>query len=117
VVDDDVALRQLMVHLLRRYGYEVREYSNPLDVSSDPTIDEVTLLVSDVMMPELTGVELARSLGQRYPELAILLVSGTADRDVLEGLGPTVELLAKPFRPSALVDAVHQLLARRALHR
>jgi len=113
VVDDDVALRQLMVHLLRRYGYEVREYSNPLDVSADPTMDEVTLLVSDVMMPELTGVELARSLGQRYPELAILLVSGTADRDVLEGLGPTVELLAKPFRPSELVDAVHQLLARR----
>ncbi len=114
VVDDDVALRQLMVHLLRRYGYEVREYDNPLDVSVDPTMTEVTLVVSDVMMPELTGVELARTLGQRYPELAILLVSGTADARVLDGLGPTVSLLAKPFRPSALVDAVHQLLAQRA---
>jgi len=114
VVDDDVALRQLMVHLLRRYGYEVREYGNPLDVAADPTIGEISLLVSDVMMPELTGVELARSVRHQYPDVAILLVSGTAEREVLEGLGSMVELLAKPFRPSALVDAVHRVLALRA---
>jgi len=117
VVDDDVALRQMMVHLLRRYGYEVREYGNPLDVAADPTIGEVALVVSDVMMPELTGVELARDLGERFPDVALLLVSGTADHDVLDGLKPGVTLLAKPFRPSALVDAVHHQLAQRAARR
>jgi CheY-like chemotaxis protein len=117
VVDDDVALRQMMVHLLRRYGYEVREYGNPLDVASDPTIGDVALVVSEVLMPELTGVELARDLGERFPDVALLLVSGTADHDVLDGLKPGVTLLAKPFRPSALVDAVHHQLAQRAARR
>ena len=77
----------------------------------------MSLVVSDVVMPELTGVELARDLGERFPDVSLLLVSGTADDSVLDGLKPGVALLGKPFRPSALVDAVHHQLAQRAATR
>jgi len=116
VVDDDENLRRLMVQVLSRNGYEVlvaESGERALDVARD--VDgAIDLLVSDVEMAELTGPELATSLQRVNPSLRILLTSGTAEATVLRDLLPgTSAFLAKPFRPSALIDHVHDLLSRR----
>lgn len=116
VADDDDDLRRLMVQVLSRNGYEVlvaKSGEEALEVARefDGAID---LLVSDVKMFELTGPELAATLQRVYPSLRILLTSGTAEATVVRDLRPgSSAFLPKPFRPSALIDQVHDLLSRR----
>jgi signal transduction histidine kinase/CheY-like chemotaxis protein len=113
VVDDDDAVRQLMVQVLRRSGYEVLAFSSGVDALECPLLDQLDLLVSDVVMPELSGPELARRLMVSHPALPILLVSGTATPASLDGLSPLVTLLSKPFRPSLFMDEVNARLSER----
>jgi len=116
VAEDDEDLRRLMVQVLSRNGYRVLTAESgelALDVARgfDGAID---LLVSDVEMSELPGPELAASLQRENPSLRILLTSGSAEATVLRDLLPgTSAFLPKPFRPSALIDHVHDLLSRR----
>jgi PAS domain S-box-containing protein len=116
VAEDDPGLRQLMVRVLSRNGYlvlvaEDGERAVELAHNAGESLD---LLVSDVVMSELSGPELAAELQGRNPRLRILLTSGTADESVLDGLLPgTSAFMAKPFRPSALIDQVYDLLSRR----
>ena len=113
VAEDDEALRRLMVQVLRRNGYRVFEGENgeeALAVIGDMRLDA---LVTDVDMPVINGGELAHILQARQPTLAILIVSGHADESVLADLTPrTSAFLAKPFRPSELVDQLNRLLTR-----
>jgi CheY-like chemotaxis protein len=116
VAEDDAGLRQLMVRVLSRNGYHVLvaasgEEAVELARDAGASLD---LLVSDVVMSELSGPELAKVLQGENAALRVLLTSGTADASVLEGLAPgTSAFMAKPFRPSALIDQVYELLSRR----
>lgn len=116
VAEDDPGLRQLMSRVLTRNGYHVLVATNgeeavELAKTAGASLD---LLVSDVVMSELSGPDLAKELQNRHQSLRVLLTSGTADAKVLEGLLPgTSAFMAKPFRPSALIDNVYDLLSRR----
>jgi two-component system cell cycle sensor histidine kinase/response regulator CckA len=116
VAEDDEDLRRLMVQVLSRNGYQVLaaetgERALEIVENYDGVLD---LLVSDVVMSELSGPELAASLQLANPSLRVLLTSGTAQAAVLKDLLPgTSAFLAKPFPPSALIDQVHALLSRR----
>jgi two-component system cell cycle sensor histidine kinase/response regulator CckA len=116
IVDDDEELRRFMSRILERNGYRVVEADSAeraLQVD-DEFEDTFDLLVSDVVMGEMSGRDLAKSLQSQEPGLAVLLVSGTAKRSILEDLNMGAsDFLAKPFKPSDLVDRVHDLLARR----
>jgi two-component system cell cycle sensor histidine kinase/response regulator CckA len=117
IVDDDEELRRFMSRILERNGYHVSEADSgeaALHVVAgfDGTFD---VLVSDFVMGEMTGGDLASTLQSQYPNLLVLLVSGTANRQILDDLKPgTSDFLAKPFKPSDLVDRVHDLLAHRS---
>ncbi len=114
VAEDDEALRRLMVQVLRRNGYHVLEAASG-EAALHLLDDAVDLLVSDVVMGALSGVDLATRVPVSPSAPAILLVSGTADPSIVEGLGPrTCDFLAKPFRPSQFVERVIGLLVRRA---
>ena len=116
VAEDDAGLRQLMSRVLSRNGYHVLVATNgeeavELANTAGASLD---LLVSDVVMSELSGPDLAKMLQGRNTSLRVLLTSGTADASVLDGLLPgTSAFMAKPFRPSALIDHVYDLLSRR----
>ena len=113
VAEDDEALRRLMVQVLRRNGYRVLEGDNGASALEAARGSVVDALVTDVDMPVMGGVELAVTLQARTPSLAVLVVSGHADASVLADLTPrTGAFLAKPFRPSELVDRLNELLAR-----
>ncbi len=116
IVDDDEELRRFMSRILERNGYRIAEAASAEHAlrvveEFDGAFD---LLVSDVVMGEMSGRDLAKSLQSREPGLAVLLVSGTAKRSIVAELNEgSTDFLAKPFKPSDLVDRVHDLLNRR----
>ena len=113
LVEDERAVRRLLARELSRFGYRVIEAENgevALEIAQREPVD---VLVTDVVMPKMSGDELAVALKARWPDLKIVFMSGHTDRgkvrDVAErGLGP---LLRKPFHPSELIDAVRLGLA------
>lgn len=116
VVDDDDDLRRMMVQVLSRNGYNVVAADSGEEALQriGEMNGDIDLLLSDVVMGEMSGPELAESLQLTSPTLRVLLTSGTADESIIDRLAPgTAAFLAKPFRPSALIDKVHDLLARR----
>jgi two-component system cell cycle sensor histidine kinase/response regulator CckA len=116
LAEDDVDLRRFMSQILSRNGYQVLEADSAerAIVVANEFGGPITLLLSDVVMAEMTGAELASTLQTANPDLRVLLVSGTADDSVVEELSPgSSAFLAKPFRPSQLIDKLHELLGRR----
>jgi CheY-like chemotaxis protein len=119
VVDDDTAIRKLAGLFLNESGYAV------LIASSGPEAIElftehegsIDLLLSDVVMPGMSGLELADQIRKQRPGLPVLLMSGyftDADQGVPLGFG----MLAKPFRPEVLLSRVREeLLTGAKLHR
>jgi PAS domain S-box-containing protein len=115
VAEDDDALRRLMVQILRRHGYTVATAASAEEalVVARSLGDDLDLLVSDVVMGELSGPELAGTLQRERPALKVLLTSGTADKSVTSHLAEgSSSFLSKPFRPTQFIDAVRELLCR-----
>ena len=118
LVEDEPEVRKTMRRLLEHHGYAVIEAENGREalevVEEGGMIPD--LLLSDVIMPEMRGPELARRMRERFPGLAIVLCSGyTGDalRDVdLDALG--AEMIAKPFGAKALFETVERALKERA---
>jgi PAS domain S-box-containing protein len=116
VVEDDEDVRGHTVELLRELGYRVIEaHDGPtaLSVLARP-VQTVHLLITDVVMPSMSGRELADRARELVPGLRILFISGYP-RDVIskEGrLDAGVELLAKPFTFASLSVRVRDLLER-----
>lgn len=115
VVEDDLAVRKSITLLLRRAGYDVIE----LDCT-DPLIDEVDvdLLITDVVMPAKSGLEVARQLHQKIPGLPVLYMSGhDSGERLLRGLARGEELLRKPFRSAELLATVERLAPSSTEHK
>jgi CheY-like chemotaxis protein len=111
LVDDDPSVRHIVEELLDEIGCEVvsaADGDSALSVlKQDP---EVRLLLSDVVMPGMSGVELARKARQLRPELRVLLSTGYAGDhpEVVEG---DWEVLRKPYRAKELTQAARRALA------
>jgi len=114
LVEDEDAVRNATRLLLERLGYRVlpaRDGIEALAVAAGLT-GPLHLLVTDVVMPRMSGPELARAMAARRPGLPVLFVSGYS-REVVTGSGllePGLRLLQKPFEPGELARAVRELL-------
>jgi CheY-like chemotaxis protein len=107
VVEDDAAVRQYKARVLGDAGFRAlvsQDGQQAIDLLTSLGPAVVWLVVSDIGMPRLTGVELARAVSQRWPRLPVLLVSG------LPPAGWVGPFLAKPFTPEGLIAAVSGLL-------
>jgi CheY-like chemotaxis protein len=113
LVEDEEAVRTVTARTLRRAGHRVIEAAIPSAACAlfDRHVDEIDLLLTDVVMPEMHGPALAERLVRRRPALRVLFVSGHGDPLPTAGrreVGPVV--LSKPFAPSKLVDTVADVL-------
>jgi PAS domain S-box-containing protein len=118
VCEDDHDVRLLLVRLLELRGYSVLAAKNgmhALEVAREHP-GSVDLLVTDVAMPELGGMELATELRKRCPGLRVLYISGyTKDVEQFSvPLGDDTYFLPKPFLPGDLTHAVSSILEKRA---
>lgn len=113
VCEDEDAIRQLTVKQLQRSGYQVVAAANgmeALQVAADPEVD-VVMLVTDVIMPEMNGWDLAQELTRRQPHVKTLFVSGYSG-EVLAKQGimaADINILTKPFRRAALLNRIKKL--------
>lgn len=114
LVEDETAVRRLAVTSLRSYGYaviEAADASEALRLFSDRD-EPIHLLLTDVVMPGLNGVELSKRLRSLDPQLKVVFVSGYADSVILRH-GATdagVNFLQKPYRPAMLASKVREVL-------
>ena len=113
VVEDEAPVRAIAVRTLERAGYRVLAAGTPGQACAifDERADEIAVVVTDVVMPEIHGPEMVNRLTKRRPGLRVLFISGHSEENLLGGLSRTRMLLPKPFSPSALVAAVAGLLA------
>ena len=114
VAEDAEAIRQLIVRTLREFGYTAMEAGNapealPLGRHYAGDID---LLLTDVVMPGMDGVELAESVRAARPGVKVLYMTGYSDKAPTDhGVSAgDAKVLIKPFSAKALLDAVHQVL-------
>jgi CheY-like chemotaxis protein len=114
VVEDEEAVRRVTVAALRRFGYVVLAAAEgsealALEAGHDGPVD---LLLTDMMLPDLTGLDVADRIRERRPGLPVLLMSGYAPREVLRAphRRPEVSFLEKPFVVDELLEAVGRVL-------
>jgi CheY-like chemotaxis protein len=120
VVDDDPGVLLLVCTTLQQAGYRVQaaaDGAEALDRYTAAGSEGFALVLSDVFMPHISGIDLARRLLAKDARANVLLMSGeaTSGLDLTDPLNDRFDLLSKPFRPEGLLRAVRAALQRRSL--
>ena len=119
VVDDEPGIRALVAKILRRERYEVIEAGSAADAATVSAAQPrpIELLVTDVMLPDRTGIVLAEQLREQLPNVKVLYMSGyTEDERARAGsFPPGSKFLQKPFTLSALVAKVRESFEQTSL--
>jgi len=104
VVDDEVVIATTLATILQRSGFDAVSFTEPLKALDAAREKAPDLLISDVMMPVLSGVDLAIRIKSECPDCKVLLFSGQAATanllDAARQDGHDFELLSKPIHPS-----------------
>lgn len=113
VVDDDDGVRRFAARVLREGGYEVREAADGAEALEliHGEASRSSVVVSDIVMPRLNGVQLLQLLSTLRPGLPVILMSGygavqLAERDIVSPCG----ILGKPFHPDVLLAEVRRCI-------
>jgi CheY-like chemotaxis protein len=114
LVEDDEAVRELTEMVLKTYGYNVlvaEEPQHAQKLSDAPGMD-IALVLTDVVMPTMSGRELVKRLTDKHPHLRVLYMSGYTDNVITSDgvLEPGLAFLQKPFTPGLLANKVREVL-------
>ena len=112
IVDDEPVIAMTLTAILSMNGYDALAFMEATKALDAIELGPPDLLISEVSLPRLTGVELAIRVKARCPTCLILLVSGQATTEILSSaqqLGHTFELLAKPVTPPYLLNFIHRV--------
>jgi PAS domain S-box-containing protein len=115
LAEDEASVRALAARVLRERGYVVLEASDgdeALRLASEHAAIPIDLLLTDVVMPRVSGKALVERVGALHPGIKVLYISGYADHAVVHHgrLDPGVDFLHKPFSPSTLARKVREVL-------
>jgi signal transduction histidine kinase/CheY-like chemotaxis protein len=113
LVEDEPTVRALAGRILRRAGNEVTSAASPAEALALPPNPRPDLLVTDVLLPGMDGIELHRRLCERWPGLRVLLMSGFpgGNARIEEAIARGDHFLQKPFGPNDLLDKVRAAAA------
>src|SRR5918998_1210550 len=117
VVDDEPRLRQVIIHLMRNDGFRCFEAGDGADALAKLEQQPVTLVLSDIRMPKMDGIELLRQVRARYPDTAVMMLTAVADVESAVScfaIG-ALDYLTKPFNLDEVRARVSQALERRRL--
>ena len=117
LVDDEPLLRRFASRVLSEGGYVVHEATDGADALEQVSVrgDLLDVVVSDIVMPRVNGVELLQALSLSHPELPVVLMSGYGVAQLSErGIAPPCGILAKPFEAERLLDEVKRCLRDRS---
>jgi DNA-binding response OmpR family regulator len=110
VVDDEPIIASTLGQILKLRGFEVSCFTNPLKALEAVYMEAPDLLLADVIMPEMSGIDLAIVVREAFPSCTVLLFSGQiATSQLLEGAKPRghdFEVLTKPVHPLVILERV-----------
>jgi two-component system cell cycle response regulator CpdR len=110
LAEDDEAMRGFLERALIRAGYAVSSFANGAEAYECLKEEPFSLLLTDIVMPHMDGIELARRASEMDPDLKIMFITGfaavTLNNDALED----AHVLSKPFHLKDLVNQVELLL-------
>ena len=116
LIEDDASLRRMLAQMLTRVGFTVSEARNGRVAIKVLTETPIDIVVTDMIMPEMEGVETIRFLRREYPAIKIVAISGggisSAESylEIAKKIGAH-RTLAKPFMPDELMAAIREALA------
>ena len=117
IVDDEPRLRQVLVHLMRNDGFTCLEAGNGEEALAHLEQQPMTLVMSDLRMPKMDGLELLRRVRGRWPDTAVVMITAVADVEVAVSclaIG-AMDYLTKPFHLEEIRARVAQALEKRRL--
>jgi len=112
LAEDDDDMRRFLVKALERAGYQVTSFDNGASAYDRLREEPFSLLLTDIVMPEMDGIELARRATELDPDLKVMFITGFA----AVALNPDskapkdAKVLSKPFHLRDLVDEVNRML-------
>jgi two-component system, cell cycle response regulator CpdR len=113
LAEDDESMRGFLVRALKKAGYEVIDFANGEEAYERLKSEPFTLLLTDIVMPKMDGIELARRASELDPDLKIMFITGfaavTLNNDI--AAPKDARVLSKPFHLKDLVREVDRLLA------
>lgn len=113
LVEDLVELCVALSKLISRSGFEVRCVTNVADAQTAAEEEHFELAVVDARLGEDSGVELVRSLAEKYPKMQFLVMSGYSQEHLRMKSSKRMNFLPKPFAPSRLIDFIREILDER----
>ena len=113
LVDDEQPVRGYVSAVLRQGGFEVVEAADGTDALAmvQRMHGTVDVLVTDIKMPHMTGIELVRAVKNEYPGIPVVYISGESLREELHNPRTRVAFLQKPFGPGAILSAIRTVIA------
>ncbi len=113
VVEDEYLVRELVCDTLRSNGYTVFEASNGKQAIKifETSRDQIDLILTDVIMPEMSGRKLVQELTKNSPDILAVYMSGYTDDAIIKHgvLEPGMEYIQKPFSPAALTRKLNEI--------
>ena len=119
IIDDEASLRQTLARILQRAGFEVTTAANGKDGLSLVNEHPFDLLYLDIRMPDVSGLELLKTIHAKFPELPVILFTAQPDlNSAVEALrrGAT-DYLLKPLKPQAVIDRTQAILSNKQKER
>jgi DNA-binding response OmpR family regulator len=114
VVDDEITISRTLALILSSSGFTVSSFTDPLKALDGVPLRSPDVLLTDVVMPNLSGIDLAIKIKEKWPDCKILLFSGQAETLDLLGAarerGHDFSLLAKPVHPLELLRRIKDLI-------
>lgn len=117
IVDDELGMRQFLTHLFQREGHEVRAAENGREAVELLRNDRADLIVSDVRMPDMNGIELLREARALFPDIEVVLMTAFANVDTAREafLLGAYDFVQKPFDNDLLKETVNRALQKISL--
>ena len=112
VVDDDDPVRVMLARLLETRGYTLLQASSAMEAQAQCDTQRPDLVISDIVMPGASGIDLRRELSERWPTLPVILISGFSSEGPAEFAAgtPYTQFLQKPFAAERLLEIVAEAL-------
>ena len=112
IVDDDAAMREALVGLVRSLGYEARDFASAEDFLASNELGRFSCAITDIQMPGMSGFELKRELSTRHYSLPVIMITARAEPGTEEkamSSGATC-FLRKPFEAETLLNCLQRVL-------
>ncbi len=111
VVEDSDAIRRVVCAMLTQHGYRCFEAANGAEALNILRAgQEIQLILTDIVMPEMGGADLAAYLDREFPSIPILFMSGYSENPLVRAIERTAIFLPKPFTAAALTTSVRRAL-------